>query len=253
MSAASSPARRKAASSSGRESGLRPGDAKAARTSPTSSSSRRGRAPRGGRGPSISVSSCSWTSTRHGTPAWRHLGRAEGARRLRREQEPEPGRSVDEVAAASCRVSSTIGAQVLGGVVDREEGRVGRRGRPEPVPVLGLLALQQSSVDCRGPAQEPAAQAQVVAALDPDPGGQQGWVPPGGVVPHPARPVGLTPAHVRRQLADIHHALHVAVDGQHAVPRQSRERDPVGHGVGWGRSTFSIALPLASSSTSLSR
>ena len=159
----------------------------------------------------------------------RHLGRDERTRRLRREQQPEPD------GLGRCRHGSQlpsvleVGAQVLGRVVDREQRRIGRRARPEPVPVLRLLPLQQPHVHRGRPPQQVVAQPQVVAALDPHPGRQQRRVPPRGVVPHPARRVDLARAHVRRQVGHRHLALQVTVDHQHAVARQARERDP-GHG-----------------------
>ena len=228
VSVTSSPARRSAASSSGRESGLRPGASNASRTSAASASSRCGRAPRGGRGPSRSVSSRSWTSTRHGTPAYvisaatsapdDSAASSSPSRRPRRRRHRSQLPGVLEV-----------GAQVLGRVVDREQRRVGRRARPEPVPVLRLLPRQQLRVHRGRPPQQVVAQPQVVAALDPHPGRQQRRVPPRRVVPHPARRVASRALHVRRQVGQRHLVLRVTVDHQHPVARQARERDP-GHG-----------------------
>ena len=124
-------------------------------------------------------------------PGVRHLGRDEGTRGLRREQQPEPGGLGRRRHGGQLPGVLEVGAQVLGGVVDREQRRVGRRARPEPVPVLRLLPLQQPPVHRGRPPQQLVAQPQVVAALDPHPGRQQRRVPPGGVVPHPARRVGL--------------------------------------------------------------
>ena len=167
VSATSSPARRSAASSSGRESGLRPGASNAPRTSATSASSLCGRAPRGGRGPSRSVSRRSWTSTRHGTPAY-VISAA-----TRAPADSAASSSPSRAASARCRHGGQlpgvleVGAQVLGRVVDREQRRVGRRARPEPVPVLRLLTRQQPHVHRGRPPQQVVAQPQVVAALDP--------------------------------------------------------------------------------------
>ena len=134
----------------------------------------------------------------------RHLGRDEGTRRLRREQQPEPGGLGRRRHGGQLPGVLEVGAQVLGRVVDREQRRVGRRARPEPVPVLRLLARPAAAVHRGRPPQQVVAQPQVVAALDPHPGRQQRRVPPRGVVPHPARRVGLARPHVRRQVGHRH-------------------------------------------------
>ena len=228
VSVTSSPARRSAASSSGRESGLRPGAPNASRTSADQrleplrpGAARRPRPEQLGEQALVDVD-----PPRH--PGVRHLGRDQRARRLRREQQPEPGGLGRRRHGGQLPGVLEVGAQVLGRVVDREQRRVGRRARPEPVPVLRLLPVQQPPVHRGRPPQQVVAQPQVVAALDPHPGRQQRRVPPRGVVPHPARRVDLARAHVRRQVGHRHLALGVPLDDQHAVARQARERDP-GH------------------------
>ena len=106
MSVTSSSARRSAASSSGRESGLRPGAPKARRTSVTSSSSPFGRVPRSGRGPSRSVSRRSWTSTRHGTPAYVISAAARAPDDSAASSSLSRTASLDASTAASCRAAS---------------------------------------------------------------------------------------------------------------------------------------------------
>ena len=122
MSVTSSPARRSAASSSGRESGLRPGASNASRTSADQrleplrpGAARRPRPEQVGEQALVDVD-----PPRHA--GVRHLGRDEGTRRLRREQQPEPG------GLGRCRHGGQlpgvleVGAQVLGRVVDGEQG-----------------------------------------------------------------------------------------------------------------------------------
>ena len=159
----------------------------------------------------------------------RHLGRHQRARRLRREEQPEPGGLGGGGHGRQLTGVLEVGPQVLGRVVDREQRRRRRRGRPEPVPVLGLLPREQPRVGRRSSAQQVVAQPQVVAALDPDADREQRRVPPRGVVPHPPRPVHLATTHERRQVSERHVALQTALHGEDAVPRQARERDP-GHG-----------------------
>ncbi len=107
MSGTSMPARRSAARSSGRESGLRPGASSSRRTSATRSSRSRGRAPRGGRGPSRSLSSRSWTSTRHGTPAYVISAATSAPADSAARSSPIRFASDDAATAASWRASST--------------------------------------------------------------------------------------------------------------------------------------------------
>ena len=162
-------------------------------------------------------------------PGVGHLGRGQSARRLRREQQVEPGRLGRGGDGGPLPGVLEVGAQVLGRLVGGEEGRVGRRARPEPVPVLGLLAHEQASVDRRRPSQQLVAEPQVVAALDAHARRQQRRVPPGRVVPHPSRPLGLARSDVGGQLRDrqLHRA--VVVDDHRPAARQTRERNP-GHG-----------------------
>ena len=130
----------------------------------------------------------------------RHLDRDQGTRRLRRKQQPEPDRLIR--CRHGCHLPSVfeVRAQVLGRVVDGEQRRIGLRTRPELVPVLRLLPLQQPHVHRGSPPQHVMAQPEVVAALDPHPSRQQRRVPPSGVVPHPPRRIDLACAHVRRQV-----------------------------------------------------
>ena len=207
MSVTSSPARRSAASSSGRESGLRPGAPNALahlgdqRLEPLRpGAARRPRPEQVGEQALVDVD-----PPRHA--GVRHLGRDEGTRRLRREQQPEPGGLGRRRHGGQLPGVLEVGAQVLGRVVDREQRRIGRRARPEPVPVLRLLTLQQPRVHRGRPPQQVVAQPQVVAALDPHPGRQQRRIPPRGVVPHPARRVDLARSHVRRQVGHRHLTL----------------------------------------------
>ena len=110
-------------------------------------------------------------------------------------------------------------------------GRVGRRARPEPVPVLRLLPVQQPPVHGGGPPQQVVAQPQVVAAPDPHPGRQQRRVPPSGVVPHPARRFGLaraarTPAGRPRE--------HLAAPGHRRPPARGRPAGARARPGSWG-------------------
>ena len=190
VSATSSPARRSAASRSGCESGLRPGASNASRTSAASASSPAGRAPRGGRGPSRSVSSRSWTSTRHGQPGVGHLGGDERARRLGGEQQTQPGRLGRGRDGGELPGVLEVGAQVLDRVVD--EKSAGSDGAAGP-------SRSQCS-DCRRRAAARRQRERGAAGGDraagrgtahAHTGRQQRRVPPGGVVPDPARRLGL--------------------------------------------------------------
>ena len=80
----------------------------------------------------------------------RHLGRDEGTRRLRREQQPEPGGLGRRRHGRQLPGVLEVGAQVLGRVVDREQRRVGRHARPEPVPVLRLLPRPAAAASTAG-------------------------------------------------------------------------------------------------------
>ena len=146
-------------------------------------------------------------------PGVRHLDRDEGARRLGRQQQTEPRGLGRRRHGGQLPGVLDVGPQVLGRVVDREQGRVGGRARPEPVPVLRLLPVQQPPVHGGRPTQQVVAQPQVVAAADAHPGRQQRRVPPGGVVPHPPRLVGLA----RRARTPA---------GRRAPPRAPRRRPP---------------------------
>ena len=229
MSVTSRPARRSAASSSGRESGLRPGAPNALRTSAASASSRCGRAPRGGRGPSRSVSRRSWTSTAQGTPAYVISAATRAPADSAASSSAEPGGLGRGGHRGQLPGVLEVGAQVLGRVVDREQRRMVLRARAEPVPVLGLLPLQQLPVHLGRATQQVVAQPQVVAPGDPHAGRQQRRVPPRGVVPHPARAVDLARADVRRQVGERTTRSVPRVHDQHPVARQAREVDP-GHG-----------------------
>ena len=134
VSVTSSPARRSAASSSGRESGLRPGAPNASRTSADQrleqlrpGAARRPRPEQVGEQPLVDVD-----PPRH--PGVGHLGRDEGTRRLRREQQPEPGGLGRGRHGSQLPGVLEVGAQVLGRVVDREQRRIGRRARPRAGP-----------------------------------------------------------------------------------------------------------------------
>ena len=229
VSVTSSPARRSAASSSGRESGLRPGASNAPRTSATSASSSCGRPPRGGRGPSRSVSRRSWTSTRQGTPAYVISAATRAPDDSAASSRPSRAASGDAATAASCRASSRSARRCS--AVSSIENSAGSDG------ALGASRSQCSdcSPSSRRPsaagarAQQAVAQPQVVAALDPHPGGQQRRVPPRGVVPHPARRVRLARDDVRRQVDQRQLTIDTTLDHQHALARQARERYP-GHG-----------------------
>ena len=152
VSVTSSPARRSAASSSGRESGLRPGASNAVahlgdqRLEPLRpGTARRPRPEQVGEQALVDVD-----PPRH--PGVRHLGRDQGTRGLRREQQPEPGGLGRRRHGGQLPGVLEVGAQVLGRVVDREQRRVGRRARPEPVPVLRLLAPPAAARPPRAPA-----------------------------------------------------------------------------------------------------
>ena len=182
------PARRSAASSSGRESGLRPGAPSRRRTSSATASSSRGRAPRGGRGPSRSVEQplVDVDAPRHAGVG--HLGRGERAGGLGRDQQAEAyGVGARPRSAARWRCVLDVRAQVLRGVVGAEQGGLGGDRGAEQVPAVGVVALQQAAVHGGRAPQDAPHQAEVVAARDPDPCRQQRGIPPRGVVPHPAR------------------------------------------------------------------
>ncbi len=86
--------------------GVEVGASRSRRTSSASSSSSRGRAPRGGRGPSRSVSSGSWTSTRHGTPAYVISAAASAPADSAATSSPSRVASAEAAIAASWRASS---------------------------------------------------------------------------------------------------------------------------------------------------
>ena len=188
MSGTSSPARRSAASRSGRESGLRPGAPKVRRTSADQllQQARAGRraavAARAGRS-----AARSWTSTRHGTPAYVISAATSAPADSAATSSPSRADSGDAATAASWRASSTSARRCsAASSALKSVGSVGV-ARPEPVPVVRLLAVEQPAVDRRRAAQQAVAQPQVVAALDPHAGGEQRGIPARGVVPDPAR------------------------------------------------------------------
>ena len=69
----------------------------------------------------------SWTSTRHGTPAYVISAATRAPDGLGREQQPEPGGLARRRHGGQLPGVLEVGAQVLGRVVDREQGRIGRR------------------------------------------------------------------------------------------------------------------------------
>jgi hypothetical protein len=123
VSAISTPARRNAASSSGRESGFSPGASKASRTSAANASSFCGRAPRGGLGPSSSVSRSAWTSARHGMPAYVISTATRAPADSAASSRPSRVDSGEAATAASCRASSTSARRCS--VVSSTENRAG--------------------------------------------------------------------------------------------------------------------------------
>ena len=207
VSATSSPARRSAASSSGRESGLRPGrrvpahlvDQGLEQLRP--GAARRPGPEQVGEQPLVHVD-----APRH--PGVRHLGRHERARRLGREQQPEPGRLGRRRDRGQLSGVLEVGAQVLGGVVDGEQRRVRRRARPEPVPVLRLLPVssRRSTAGARRSRWWPSRRSWQRATRTPaaSSGGYQRAV---SSQTHRGR-VGLALRDVRRQLAQRHLGAH---------------------------------------------
>ena len=230
MSATSSPARRSAASSSGRESGLRPGASKASRTSATSASSFCGRAPRGGRGPSSSLSRRWWTSTRQGTPAYVISAATSAPDDSAASSSPSRLASADAATVASCRASSRSARRCS--VVSSTENRAGSDGvlGPNRSQCCDCVTLQQLHIHRGRPPQQVVAQPQVVAALDPHPGRQQRRVPPRGVVPHPARRVDLALSHVRRE---VDHR-HLAASTHRRRPARGRPAGATARPGSWG-------------------
>ncbi len=134
VSATSRPARRSAASSSGRESGLRPGAPNATRTSSAKASTFCGRAPRGGRGPSSSLSRRWWTSMRQGTPAYVISAATSAPEDSAASSSPRRLDSADAATVASCRASSRSARRCS--VVSSTENSAGSDG------VLGPNASQ---------------------------------------------------------------------------------------------------------------
>ena len=240
VSVTSSPARRSAASSSGRESGLRPGRVEGARAP-------RPPAPRAS------------AAGRRGAAAAR-AGRRAGARGRRRataprrtSSRPRPGRppTPPRAAARAGRPRPTPPRRPAAG---RPRGRPAgarpcRRPRTEP----GRTACSARAGPSAPTAPPPAAAASTAGAR------RSRWWPSrrswqrstrtpaassGGyhraVSSHTQRGASASRvAHVRRQVGDRHLALGVPVHDQHPVARQARERDP-GH-----------ADTLASQATSL--
>ena len=168
MSGTSMPARRSAASRCGRESGLRSGapedpahlgDQLLQQAGP--GAARRPRPEQVGEQLLVDLDP-------PGHAGVGHLGRDEGACGLRREQQREAyglGRRRDRRELAAVL---EVGAQVLGGVVGAEEHRVARLRRPQPVPEVRLVAVEEPRVDRRRTPQQAVAQPQVVAPRHAD-------------------------------------------------------------------------------------
>ena len=91
--------------------------------------------------------------------------------------------------------------------------------------MLRLLALEQLLVDCRCSPQQLVCEPQVVAALDAEAGCQQGWVPPGGVVPHPARGIGLATGDEGRVVGHRQVVSALTLPSEHALAGEPGEPD----------------------------
>jgi hypothetical protein len=129
VSSTSMPARRRAVRSAARESGLRPGASSSDRISSARASRRRGRMPRGGRGPSSSVSSRSCTSDRHGTPANVISAATSAPDDSAASSSSSRLRSSDAATAASCRASSRSARRCSAGASDANSvGALGTTG-----------------------------------------------------------------------------------------------------------------------------
>src|SRR5690606_36342798 len=107
-----------------------------------------------------------------------------------------------------------------------EEPRLGGDAGCQTVPVLRLLSRQQGGIDGRRRAQDLAPQTQVVTTRDPDAGGEQGRVPPSGVVPDPSRRVDLATADVRRNVGFRDHLTVVTLAAAPLATVTLDDQDP---------------------------
>ncbi|UUZ60365.1 hypothetical protein [Nocardioides sp. B-3] len=125
-------------------------------------------------------------STRRGTPAWDISAATRGACRLRREQQRQPRRLGRRRDRGQLPRVLEVGTQVFGRLVDPEQGRIGHRAGPEPVPVLRLGPRQQRVVDGGRTPQQVVSQPQVVAARDAHPGRRGAAAPTSRCRPRPS-------------------------------------------------------------------
>ena len=137
------------------------------------------------------MSSRSWTSARHGSPAWVISAATRAPEDSAASSRPSRPGSGDAASAARCRSCSATGSsRSAGSSSGNSAGSAAVTGCSASQPG-GVVAGEQRLVDERRPPQDGVAQPQVGAPLDPDAGVQQRRVPAGGVVPHPADRRGL--------------------------------------------------------------